>query len=107
MSQWGCAIRGCRQVFEDLQSLLAHQLAEHDPHRCRVCGETVPAGFFAIRHAFENHTRAEYVRHYDADADDIRWRERIVDVVESRADLSKLETESPPEREPIRIEAVE
>ncbi len=83
MSRWLCAIEGCLAGFEDVGSLLAHQRDEHEAHTCRVCDETVSAGFFAINHAFEEHTRAEYVRYYDADADAIRWREKIIDAVES------------------------
>jgi hypothetical protein len=85
MSRWVCAIEGCLGAFEDVETLLAHQKADHEAHTCQICGETVPAGFFAIDHAFEEHTRAEYVRHYDGDADAIRWRERILAAVEDAA----------------------
>ncbi|MDR5656825.1 MAG: DUF7565 family protein [Halobacteriota archaeon] len=78
MSRWLCAIEGCMVGFEDVESLLAHQRDDHEGHTCEICGERVPAGFFAIRHAFEEHTRAEYVRHYDGDSDAIRWREQIL-----------------------------
>ncbi|MFW5965224.1 MAG: DUF7565 family protein [Halodesulfurarchaeum sp.] len=87
MADWLCAIEGCLSEFQDLRSLLAHQAEAHGAHECRVCGETVPAGYFAIRHAFEEHTRAEYVRHYDANADEIRWRERIKAEVDDRIDI--------------------
>lgn len=86
MSRWLCAIEGCLSGFEDVESVLAHQRDEHEDHTCRVCNETVPAGFFAIKHAFEEHTRAEYVRQYDADSDAVRWRERILRSVESGID---------------------
>jgi len=81
MSRWLCAIDGCLADFEDVESVLAHQRDDHEGHECRICGETVDAGFFAIKHALEEHTRAEYVRYYDGDADAIRWRERIVSSV--------------------------
>lgn len=86
MSRWVCAIEGCLAAFENVESVLAHQRDDHQGHTCRVCGEPVSAGFFAIKHAFEEHTRAEYVRHYDADSDDIRWREQITESVEESLD---------------------
>lgn len=82
MSRWVCAIEGCLSPYDDVESLLSHQRDDHEQHTCRVCGETVSAGFFAIKHAFEEHTRAEYVRHYEGDADAIRWREQILESVE-------------------------
>lgn len=81
MSRWVCAIEGCLEDFDDVESVLAHQRDDHEGHTCRICNETVPAGFFAIKHAFEEHTRAEYVRYYDGDSDDIRWREKILQAV--------------------------
>jgi hypothetical protein len=81
MERWACAIEGCLSEFPDVESVLAHQRDDHADHTCRICGEELNAGFFAIRHAFEEHTRAEYVRHYDADADAIRWRERVASSV--------------------------
>ncbi|MEF8771329.1 DUF7565 family protein [Halodesulfurarchaeum sp.] len=86
MSRWLCAIEGCLADFEDVESVLAHQRDEHESHTCKVCNEPVPAGFFAIKHAFADHTRAEYVRHYEANSDAIRWRERITRSVESALD---------------------
>ena len=90
MERWACAIEGCLREFSDVESVLAHQRDDHEDHTCRICGEDVNAGFFAIRHAFEEHTRAEYVRHYDGDADEIRWREQIAssvgDALSSSAD---------------------
>ena len=90
MAPWTCAIGDCSTAFDDLEALVAHQVTDHDPHRCRICDTAVPEGFFAIRHVVEEHTRAEYVRHYDADADDIRLRESIVDEVESVVDEETL-----------------
>lgn len=107
MSHWGCAIGGCERVFEDVESLLAHQMVEHDSHECRVCGETVPSGFFAIQHVFDQHNRAEYVRHYDADADAIRWRENIKDAVEARVDLTSFDAHTVAEKNAVRVEALD
>lgn len=90
MDSWTCAIRGCQASFDDLEALIAHQVSGHEPHRCRVCDEVVSEGFFAIRHAVEDHTRAEYVRHYDANADDIRLRESLVDRIEDVVDVESL-----------------
>ncbi|MFB6126417.1 MAG: hypothetical protein ABEJ79_03845 [Halolamina sp.] len=97
MSRWNCGIEGCETAFDDAESAVVHQAAEHARHECQVCGTVVPEGYFAIRHAMDEHTRAEYVRAYDADAADIRHREEIKDLVEKTADLrevvSQLESE--------------
>ncbi|MFB6093524.1 MAG: hypothetical protein ABEJ77_01095 [Halanaeroarchaeum sp.] len=93
MPPWTCDIGDCGATFDDVEALVAHQVAGHDPHRCRMCEDVVPEGFFAIRHAVEEHTRAEYVRHYDADSDDIRLRENLVETVEEIVDESRLERE--------------
>ena len=77
MSPWQCAIRGCGTHFADAEDVLVHQATEHDPHVCEICSAEVPEGYFAIRHALEEHSRAEYVRAYDAGPDDIRERETI------------------------------
>ncbi|MFB6134004.1 MAG: hypothetical protein ABEJ55_03355, partial [Halanaeroarchaeum sp.] len=61
MVPWNCAIRGCTASFDDLEALVAHQVTEHDPHHCRICDTVVSEGYFAIRHAVNDHTRAEYV----------------------------------------------
>lgn len=90
MPSWTCAIGGCAASFDDLEALIAHQVEGHDSHRCQVCEEIVPEGFFAIRHMVEDHSRAEYVRHYDADADDIRHRESLVDAISSTLDVDAL-----------------
>lgn len=90
MTAWTCAIGGCAASFDDLEALLVHQVKGHEPHQCRVCDAVIPAGFFAIRHAVEEHTRAKYVRYYDADADDIRLRESLVEEITSRIDVDAL-----------------
>ncbi len=50
----------------------------------------VPDGYFAIRHAFDEHTRAEFVRAYDADSAAVRRREEIKGEIESAADLQRV-----------------
>ncbi|MFB6218670.1 MAG: hypothetical protein ABEH77_05745 [Halobacteriaceae archaeon] len=90
MTAWACGIRGCGQAFGELSAAIAHQVRDHERHECRVCGSVVPAGFFAIRHVLGEHTRAEYVRFYDADSDDIRRREELLDAVNERVDATAL-----------------
>ena len=90
MEQWACGIAGCGGTFDGPEALIRHQANQHPACECAVCGETVPAGFLAIRHAFEAHTRAEYVRAYDADSDDIRDREELLNYVEDRVDVFRL-----------------
>lgn len=95
MDAWGCAVRGCGRAFEVVDAALAHQVRDHEDHECRVCGTAVPAGFFAIRHALREHTRAEYVRHYGAGADEIRRRERVLETVEDHADPDAVVADAP------------
>ena len=90
MSRWACGIRGCGAAFDAAADAVVHQAAEHEPHECEVCGAVVPEGYFAIRHAFDEHTRAEFVRAYGADADDIRERERVKVAVEAEVDVEAL-----------------
>jgi len=87
MSLWKCGIGGCAERFEDVESAIIHQTVEHDRHECAVCGSVVPDGYFAIRHAFEEHSRAEYVRAYDADSTAVRVREDVKSEIEDEADL--------------------
>jgi hypothetical protein len=93
--------------FDGPEALIAHQVDDHEYHECQVCGEIVPAGFFAIQHAFDEHTRAEFVRHYDGDSDAVRWRERIKDTIEGSVDLATLETKLFRDSEAVRVEAAE
>lgn len=86
MKPWGCGIDGCGATFDGVEDLLTHQVTDHSPIECKVCGELVPDGFYAIRHVFGEHTRAKYVRHYDGDADAIRYRENLIEEVEDRVD---------------------
>ncbi|MFC7177065.1 DUF7565 family protein [Halosegnis marinus] len=87
---WSCAIEGCGAEAERAEDLLVHQATEHERLQCGVCGTVLPDGYFAIRHAFDEHSRAEYVRAYDADADDIRKRESVLDAIENEADLDEV-----------------
>ncbi|MES3161726.1 MAG: hypothetical protein PPP55_09185 [Halorubrum sp.] len=90
MVPWTCGMKGCDAVFEDAESLILHQTREHQRHECKVCGTIVPDGYFAIRHTFDEHTRAEYVRAYDADSGAVRRREAIKRDIESEADLKTV-----------------
>lgn len=90
MAPWACGIAGCGGSFDDPEGLIRHQAVNHPAAECLVCGETVPAGYLAIRHAFDAHSRAEYVRAYDADADAIREREELLDFVEERVDVQQV-----------------
>jgi hypothetical protein len=90
MEAWTCAIEGCGEQFDSADGLIEHQAGDHDSSTCKVCGESVPAGFLAIRHAFDAHTRADYLRAYGASSDDIRARERVTDRVEAEVDVPAL-----------------
>lgn len=90
MAGWNCGIQGCERAFDDPESAIVHQTTEHQRHECKVCGTIVPEGYFAIRHAFDEHTRAEYVRAYDADSDAVRVREAVKADVEESADLQSV-----------------
>ena len=89
-SAWACGIIGCGEDFESVEDLLDHQVSEHGQCTCEVCGEAHPEGFLALRHAFSEHTRAEYVRAYDASSDDIRLREHVVDLIEELVDVESV-----------------
>jgi len=90
MAGWTCAIEGCGARFETAERLIRHQADDHDPTACRVCGQSVPAGYPAIRHAVETHSRAEYLRAYAATTDDVRARENVADRVEAAADVPSV-----------------
>ncbi|WP_396610461.1 hypothetical protein ACH9L7_09400 [Haloferax sp. S1W] len=90
MSRWKCGIEGCDARFKDVENAIIHQTTEHTRHECKVCGTIVPDGYFAIRHAFDEHTRAEFVRAYDADSSAVRVREEIKSSVEDEADLNSV-----------------
>lgn len=90
MPHWECAIEGDGKRFERVEDLIIHQATEHERIECKVCGTVLPDGYFAIRHAFDEHSRAEYVRAYDADSDDVRRREKIKDAVEDVADINEV-----------------
>ena len=106
MSRWKCGIEGCDARFESVEETIVHQTRDHRRHECKVCGTVVPEGYFAIRHAFDEHTRAEYVRAYDADSNAVRVREKVKATVEAEADLQRVvaelngEDEAPADLEP-------
>lgn len=87
MCPWACGIDGCEEAFDAPEPAILHQTTEHPRTTCGVCGATVPAGYFAIRHALEEHSRAEYVRTYGASAEEVRRRESIKERIEAEADL--------------------
>lgn len=88
--EWTCAVAGCGRRFDDPKPLLKHQAKAHPSHTCKICEQTVPAGFFAIKHAFDHHRRSEYVRAYDADPNDIRLRERTLQAVIEAVDIDRI-----------------
>ncbi|WP_435126711.1 DUF7565 family protein [Halobaculum sp. D14] len=90
MSPWACGIDGCDAAFDAVEDAIVHQASAHDRHQCKVCGTEVPDGYFAIQHAFDEHTRAEFVRAYDADSDDVREREDVKDDIEAEADIDAV-----------------
>ncbi|MDZ7701940.1 MAG: hypothetical protein U5J98_07650 [Halobacteriales archaeon] len=93
MGAWACGIAGCGGSFEQPSALIRHQAVNHAASECRVCGEQIAAGYLGIRHTFEEHTRAEYVRAYDADSDAIREREQLLDFIEEHLDVGQLVTQ--------------
>jgi len=90
MVPWRCGIEDCGKQTVDVEALIRHQTDEHDNHECRVCGTVVPDGYLAIRHAFEEHTRAEYVRAYDATSEAVRRREQLKANVENEIDIDSV-----------------
>ncbi|THE63657.1 hypothetical protein D8Y22_17750 [Salinadaptatus halalkaliphilus] len=90
---WECGITNCGAVFEDVESAVVHQATEHERRECKVCGTVVPDGYLAIRHAFTDHSRAEYVRAYGADSEDVRKREKLLEEIESNADMDLIAAE--------------
>ncbi|WP_435335268.1 DUF7565 family protein [Haloarchaeobius sp. TZWWS8] len=87
---WECGIDGCDGRYGTVEDLVVHQSAEHERQECKVCGVVVPDGYLAIRHAFSEHSRAEYVRAYGASSQEVREREEIKDLVEEVADLQSI-----------------
>jgi transcription initiation factor TFIIIB Brf1 subunit/transcription initiation factor TFIIB len=90
MPHWECAIDGDDDRDERVEDLIIHQATEHDRIECAVCGTVLPDGYFAIRHAFDEHSRAEYVRAYDANSDEVRRREKIKESIEAAADIQEV-----------------
>ncbi len=87
---WECGIDDCEAVFEDVESAIAHQVDAHERLECGVCGTIVPDGYLAIRHAFTEHSRAEYVRAYGAGATDVRVREELLEEINEVLDEDRL-----------------
>ena len=87
---WECAIRECSYTSGNVENLLTHQVNSHEKHQCKVCGTVVPDGYFAIQHMFSEHSRADYLRKYEADTADIRRREKIKDQVDASANLETV-----------------
>ena len=87
---WECAIEGCGHRAETAEELLLHQATDHEQVRCAVCGTYVVDGYFAIRHVFGEHTRTQYRRGYDADTEDIRRREALLERVEREGDVEAV-----------------
>lgn len=90
MSDWECGIGGCEEVFETVESAIVHQTTQHRRHECKICGTIVPDGYLAIRHAFTEHSRTEYIRAYDTGTTAVREREAIKEKVEAEADLDRV-----------------
>jgi transcription initiation factor TFIIIB Brf1 subunit/transcription initiation factor TFIIB len=89
MASWECAIGGDEQ-FDRVEDLIVHQSTAHERIECEVCGTVLPDGYFAIRHAFDEHSRAEYVRAYDATAKEVRRRENVKETIEEQADIREV-----------------
>jgi DNA-directed RNA polymerase subunit N (RpoN/RPB10) len=87
---WECAIEGCGERTETAEELLLHQATAHEPVRCAVCGTTVADGYFAMRHTASEHTRTQYLRAYDADREDLKRREAVLERVEAEADVASV-----------------
>ncbi len=90
---WECGIDDCGAVFEDVESAVVHQATAHQRRECQVCGTIVPDGYLAIRHAFTEHSRAEYVRAYGASSEAVREREELLEEIESVVDMKAVATE--------------
>lgn len=101
MAPWACGIDDCEAVFDAPEPAILHQTTEHERTECGVCGKSLPDGFFAIYHAVESHTRADFVRAYGAGSTEIRRRESIKERIENEADLQliidRLERSTPDE----------
>ena len=87
---WECAIGDCEYLTDDVDALLIHQADTHARHQCAICGTVITDGYFAIKHAFSEHSRADYLRRYEADTDDIRVRENILKEIEAVADVKAV-----------------
>lgn len=87
---WSCGIEGCDRSSDDVADLVVHQTRDHHPVSCRVCGLTLPDGYPALRHVLSEHSRAEYVRAYDATAEAVRVREAVAGYLDGVLDLEAV-----------------
>lgn len=90
---WECGIDDCGAAFDDATAAVVHQANEHDRCACKVCGAVVPDGYVAIRHVFTEHSRAEYVRAYGANSEDVRHRERLLEEINEVVDEQAIADE--------------
>ncbi|MCU4925607.1 hypothetical protein OB905_06355 [Halobacteria archaeon AArc-dxtr1] len=90
---WECGIESCEAAFDDVEDAIVHQATEHERRECKVCGSIVPDGYVAIRHVFSEHSRAEYVRAYGANSEDVRQREELLEDVREIADMERIADE--------------
>ncbi|MFB6184065.1 MAG: hypothetical protein ABEI96_05875 [Haloarculaceae archaeon] len=90
MARWECGIDDCGERFDRVEDLIVHQSTSHERAECKVCGAILPDGYFAVRHAFDEHSRAEYVRAYDASASEVRHRENVKETIEETADIREV-----------------
>jgi hypothetical protein len=97
-THWECDIVGDCPTFTSPEDLIEHQATAHEQIMCEICQTVVPDGFLALAHVFQNHSRAEYVRAYDASAEEVRRREEVYEYLEANADIdavaSRLEDSS-------------
>lgn len=90
LSMWQCGISSCEYESNEVNRLVVHQATAHERIQCAICGTIILDGYFAIKHVFAEHTRAEYLRNYAASTDDIRWRENVLTEIEASADVSAI-----------------
>ena len=88
---WKCGVNGCGRSFTEAEVLLRHQATQHIAHTCKICDQSVLAGYFAIKHAFDCHRRSEYVRAYGATPEAIRRREALLAAVTDAIDGETME----------------
>jgi len=90
MAEWICGIAECEIHFGTIEGLLRHQIKEHPHVSCKVCGEEIPDGIFAIHHVIGVHRRVKYMLAYGANSNDIRYREHIKKLAELEIDIDAI-----------------